>query len=606
MSAVFGPGSNIPRAASEILALVRERRQPPRDRSGQSLADAVRAGDRRALARAITLVESTPGRPSRRRGRAARRADARHRRRGARRHHRRARRRQVDVHRGARHATRRRRGREARRARGRPVEHAHRRLDPRRQDPHGAARHASRSRSSARRRRAARSAASRAARARRCSCARPPGCDVVIVETVGVGQSEVAVAGMVDLFVLLLAPGAGDELQGVKRGIVELADLLVVNKADGDLEAAARRTAADYANALHIGHAGDEPRRSCSRSALTGDGIPEVWEHRRGRSPDAKASGARRGGEPSRPGRGCGRRCPTRCWSGSAPTPAVATGDRGARGRRRRGRVSRRPRPRGCSARLLASARLGCRSAALRRRGWAAAAQDLAGLGDALAADGAGALVEHPVDACRPPGAAAAGSPASAVRFGLGRHGRLAHTLEYPRRVRQQRSPPICCRSGHTKSANLRPYHGAVPVYLDHAASTPMRPEAIAAMLPFLAEHPGNPSGATARPRHEDGARSSAGDRRRALRRGPGRGRLHRQRERGRQPRGEGRGRAARERGGPRRRRDDAIEHKAVLGAAARLEREGFRVARVGAGADGGSTSTRSRRRSTSAPRSSR
>ena len=61
------------------------------------------------------------------------------------------------------------------------------------------------------------------------------GFDVVLVETVGVGQSEVAVAGMVDLFVLLLAPGGGDELQGVKRGIVELADLLVVNKADGDL-----------------------------------------------------------------------------------------------------------------------------------------------------------------------------------------------------------------------------------------------------------------------------------------------------------------------------------------------------------------------------------
>ena len=78
------------------------------------------------------------------------------------------------------------------------------------------------------------------------------GFDVVLVETVGVGQSEVAVAGMVDLFVLLLAPGGGDELQGIKRGIVELADLVVVNKADGDLAAAAGRTAADYANALHL------------------------------------------------------------------------------------------------------------------------------------------------------------------------------------------------------------------------------------------------------------------------------------------------------------------------------------------------------------------
>src|SRR3954452_22383423 len=78
------------------------------------------------------------------------------------------------------------------------------------------------------------------------------GHDVVLVETVGVGQSEVAVAGMLDVFVLLLAPGGGDDLQGVKRGIVELADVVVVNKADGDLAAAAERTAADYANALHF------------------------------------------------------------------------------------------------------------------------------------------------------------------------------------------------------------------------------------------------------------------------------------------------------------------------------------------------------------------
>ena len=76
------------------------------------------------------------------------------------------------------------------------------------------------------------------------------GFDVVIVETIGVGQSEVAVADMVDLFLLLVAPGGGDELQGIKRGIMELADLVVVNKADGDLAAAAGRTVADYTNAL--------------------------------------------------------------------------------------------------------------------------------------------------------------------------------------------------------------------------------------------------------------------------------------------------------------------------------------------------------------------
>jgi LAO/AO transport system kinase len=102
-------------------------------------------------------------------------------------------------------------------------------------------------------------------------------CDVVIVETVGVGQSEVAVAGMVDLFLLLIAPGAGDELQGVKRGIVELADLLVVNKADGDLEAVARRTATDYASALHLGHAGEGAVPVLMASALTGTGVSEVW-----------------------------------------------------------------------------------------------------------------------------------------------------------------------------------------------------------------------------------------------------------------------------------------------------------------------------------------
>jgi LAO/AO transport system kinase len=105
------------------------------------------------------------------------------------------------------------------------------------------------------------------------------GHDVVLVETVGVGQSEVAVAGMVDVFVLLLAPGAGDDLQGVKRGIVELADVVVVNKADGDLAAAAERTAADYANALHFLRSRTEgwEVRVERASALLGEGIDRVW-----------------------------------------------------------------------------------------------------------------------------------------------------------------------------------------------------------------------------------------------------------------------------------------------------------------------------------------
>ena len=119
------------------------------------------------------------------------------------------------------------------------------------------------------------------------------GFDVVLVETVGVGQSEVAVAGMVDLFVLLLAPGAGDELQGVKRGIVELADLVVVNKADGELADLARHTAADYSHALHLVRTSDagavERVRTCS--ALLGRGIDELWHTVAALVAEARASG---------------------------------------------------------------------------------------------------------------------------------------------------------------------------------------------------------------------------------------------------------------------------------------------------------------------------
>jgi LAO/AO transport system kinase len=106
------------------------------------------------------------------------------------------------------------------------------------------------------------------------------GFDVVIVETVGVGQSETAVAEMVDMFLLLLPPAGGDELQGVKRGIVELADLILVNKADGDLLAAAGRTASDYAHAIRLLRAATPGWTPEVRqiSALTGAGIAEVWK----------------------------------------------------------------------------------------------------------------------------------------------------------------------------------------------------------------------------------------------------------------------------------------------------------------------------------------
>jgi LAO/AO transport system kinase len=105
------------------------------------------------------------------------------------------------------------------------------------------------------------------------------GFDVAIVETVGVGQSETAVADMVDMFLLLLAPGAGDELQGLKKGIVELADLILVNKADGDLKPAALRAVAEYRHALHLLRPGSPNWSTEVRavSALTPEGIDEVW-----------------------------------------------------------------------------------------------------------------------------------------------------------------------------------------------------------------------------------------------------------------------------------------------------------------------------------------
>jgi len=106
------------------------------------------------------------------------------------------------------------------------------------------------------------------------------GFDIVIVETVGAGQSETTVAEMVDMFVLILPPAAGDELQGLKRGIIELADLILVNKADGALIEHARRAAAEYANALHLIRAArpEWPSPVRAVSALTGDGIGGVWE----------------------------------------------------------------------------------------------------------------------------------------------------------------------------------------------------------------------------------------------------------------------------------------------------------------------------------------
>jgi LAO/AO transport system kinase len=105
------------------------------------------------------------------------------------------------------------------------------------------------------------------------------GFDVVLVETVGIGQSETAVADMTDFFLALMLPGAGDELQGIKKGLVELADMIAVNKADGDNLKRAQAAAGEYRAALHI----LTPRSAnwsppvVTYSALTGSGVGELW-----------------------------------------------------------------------------------------------------------------------------------------------------------------------------------------------------------------------------------------------------------------------------------------------------------------------------------------
>ena len=109
------------------------------------------------------------------------------------------------------------------------------------------------------------------------------GFDIVLIETVGVGQSETVVAALCDVFLLLMAPAGGDELQGVKRGIMEMADLILVNKADGDLKPAAMRTCADYAGALRLlRHRPQDPDGfplAMTVSAHQGAGLASAWDH---------------------------------------------------------------------------------------------------------------------------------------------------------------------------------------------------------------------------------------------------------------------------------------------------------------------------------------
>ncbi|MBL8728370.1 MAG: methylmalonyl Co-A mutase-associated GTPase MeaB [Planctomycetes bacterium] len=119
------------------------------------------------------------------------------------------------------------------------------------------------------------------------------GFDLVLVETIGTGQSEVAVHGMVDWFLLLLSPAAGDELQGIKRGVMELADGVLVHKADGDLAAAADRAAQQCLLALRVLHPGDaEPPPVVLGSSSTGRGLDDLWQVIEHRLAARRASGA--------------------------------------------------------------------------------------------------------------------------------------------------------------------------------------------------------------------------------------------------------------------------------------------------------------------------
>ncbi len=119
------------------------------------------------------------------------------------------------------------------------------------------------------------------------------GFDVVLVETVGVGQSETMVADMVDFFLVLMLAGAGDELQGIKRGILELADLVAINKADADNEKAAQRARREYASALELMHGRTDtwkvPVVTCS--GLSNRGLTELWDHVERHRAELTASG---------------------------------------------------------------------------------------------------------------------------------------------------------------------------------------------------------------------------------------------------------------------------------------------------------------------------
>ena len=187
------------------------------------------------------------------------------------------------------------------------------------------------------------------------------GAEVVLVETVGVGQSETMVAEMTDVFVLLIAPGGGDELQGVKRGIMEMADLILVNKADGPHEPEAARTRADYAGALRLlrPRPGDPPGwpKAMCVSALTGAGLDKAWAAVEALAAAREASGAWETRRRS-PGRGLVRaRVRGRADPAAQRRPRGGRAAARARCRSHRGTPRPRRRRRGAARRLPAPCR---------------------------------------------------------------------------------------------------------------------------------------------------------------------------------------------------------------------------------------------------------
>ena len=244
----------------------------------KALARAIRAGDRAALARAITLIESK---------RADHQAAARD---WCRSCCRRPARRSASASPASpgvgksttidalgtypdRH------GPQGRGARGRSVLGAHRRLDPRRQDAHGAAVATDATPSSAPRPPSGTLGGVAAKTRETMLLCEAAGFDVILVETVGIGQSETAVADMTDFFLVLMLPGAGDELQGIKKGVVELADMIAVNKADGDNIKRANAAAAEYRARAAYPHA--------ALATLVAAGRHLFGAHRRRASPSS-------------------------------------------------------------------------------------------------------------------------------------------------------------------------------------------------------------------------------------------------------------------------------------------------------------------------------